>query len=428
MESQSNTLSWTRRDVLRASSLIVPAAAAWPGTAAAQSAAASPADQLLPGLPSGFSDAERDWRWQRVRQMMREQKFDCLLTPAAGGEAQADSLYLTQRSGWIVFPLEGPVIAVTDGGERGPWATEAQGAEGGAWSPGIVDALKKVRMDRARIGVSRLEGALRNEEGDVTYTTLERVRRACPGARFESASDLMMRVKLVRSQEEVRAMELATIAGERGIQAMIQTARPGGLHKDVWLAIFGAMTAATGETPSRLAIRAGHEANTSGGVPMIETLQAGQIMNQEIAARVLGYMAQVNHSICIGRPEPADWRDAAKYCIDTYHELVDWIRPGKRVMDLCNLYAQKAKARSPELSPTWVLVHTAGLNDGPRMGVGRKETVDLVIEPTMVFNIKPRIVIKGTQPTVQFGDPVVVTETGARRLGMRRLEPIVAGT
>jgi hypothetical protein len=133
----------------------------------------------------------------------------------------------------------------------------------------------------------------------------------------------------------------------------------------------------------------------------------------------------VNHSICIGRPEPSDWRDAALYCIETYEELVAWIRPGKRYMDLCNLYAQRAKARSPELSPSWVLVHTCGLGDGPRMGAGRDEAVDLVIEPTMCFDIKPRIVIKGTNPTAQFGDPVLVTETGARRLGRRTLEPIV---
>lgn len=280
-------------------------------------------------------------------------------------------------------------------------------------------------MERARIGVSRLDGALRNEEGDVTYTTLDKVKAAFPGARFSSASDLMMRVKLVRSREELAVMELATAAGERGIQAMIASARPGVVHKDVWLAVFGEMTAATGETPSRCAIRAGKEANTSGGGPLLEKIEAGQIMNQEIAARVLGYMAQVNHSICIGKPEPADFRDAFKYCVDTYLELVDWIKPGKRYMDLCTLYAQKAKARSPELSPTWVLVHTCGLGDGPRMGAGRSETVDLVIEETMCFDIKPRIVAKGTSPTVQIGDPVVVTVNGARRLGKRTLDTIV---
>jgi Xaa-Pro aminopeptidase len=419
----------SRRELLIGSTAALPLGAALWGRQAGARASASPAraePELLPNLPTEFSTAERDWRWRRVRDLMRQQKFDCLLTPAASGEGGADSQYLAQRGGWIVFPLDGPVVAVGEG-EPG-WANEAKPAEDGRYSPGIVNALRQLKMERARIGVGRLEGALRNEEGDVTHTTLERVKRALAGARFESATDLLMRVKLVRSQEELRAMELATAAGERGIEAMIAAARPGAVHKDVWLAIFNAMTAATGETPSRLAIRAGEEANTSGGGPLLETVQAGQIMNQEIAARVLGYMAQVNHSICVGRPEPADWRDAARYCVDTYLELVDWIKPGKRFIDLCNHYAQKAKARSPEMSPTWVLVHTCGLGDGPRMGAGRKETVDLVIESTMCFDIKPRIIAKGTKPTVQFGDPVVVTETGARRLGRRKLEPMVVGT
>jgi Xaa-Pro aminopeptidase len=200
------------------------------------------------------------------------------------------------------------------------------------------------------------------------------------------------------------------------------------VHKDVWLAMFTALTGATGETPSRLAVRAGNEANTSTGGPMLEVLQAGQIMNQEIAGRVLGYMAQVNHSICVGGPPPADWADAGKYCVDVFHELVDWIKPGKRFIDLCQQYVQRAKARSPELSPTWVLIHTCGFGDGPRMGYTRSETTDLVIEPSMLFTLKPRIPIKGTRPAAQFGDPILVTESGARRLGRRTLAPVTAGT
>jgi hypothetical protein len=138
-------------------------------------------------------------------------------------------------------------------------------------------------------------------------------------------------------------------------------------------------------------------------------------------------MAQVNHSMCIGSPAPADWLGAAQYCIDVFHDLVDWIKPGKRFMELCERYVERAKSRSPELSPTWVLVHTCGFGDGPRMGYTRTETTDLVIEPTMVFTLKPRIPIKGTRPAAQFGDPILVTEIGARRLGRRPLVPLTAG-
>jgi Xaa-Pro aminopeptidase len=305
--------------------------------------------------------------------------------------------------------------------------SDVRTAEDGAWSPAIIDALRGTRLQDGRIGVGRLSDVLRDQEGDVSFTTLDRIRQACPRARFESASDRLVRIKLLRSGEEIAAMEKATAAGELAIDAMIAHARPGAVHKDVWLAMFTALTAATGETPSRLAVRAGNEANTSTGGPMLEVLQAGQIMNQEIAGRVLGYMAQVNQSICIGQPPPADWLDAAKYCIDTYHELVDGIRPGQRFMDLCRRYVERAKARSPELSPTWVLVHTCGFGDGPRMGYTRSETTDLVIEPTMVFTLKPRIPMKGARPAAQFGDPVLVTSNGARRLGKRKLAPITAG-
>lgn len=419
---------FTRRDVFKASSGLIGASVVPVATAGAQTSAAEPAG-LLPNLPRGFSMAERDRRWKRVRETMRREKLDALLTPSADGEGGADSRYLTQRGGWVVFPLEGRVTVIADTGDRGrgsegQWADEVRGAEDGAWSRPIIEALRESKLERARIGVGRLHGVLRNLEGDVNYTTFDCVRTAFPSARFETAADPLMRVKLLRSPEEIAVLEQATAGSERGLEALFRAARPGRAHVDVWIEVFSALTAATGEAPTRLALRAGDEANTSGGRPLRETLRPGQIMNQEISSRVLGFGSQVNHSFCIGSPAPADWAGAAKYCIDVFHELVDWIRPGKRVMDLCRLYADRAKARSPELLPRWVLFHTAGLGDSPRMGLMRKETPDLLIEPTMVFTLKPRILIKGAQPTAQFGDPVLVTESGARRLGRRKLEAL----
>jgi Xaa-Pro dipeptidase len=425
----------TRREFLAGAAVVLGAShAAAVDTGTIQSAAASgslPAP--LSGLPKQFSLDERNRRWSRVRAMMRQHQLDALLTPAGDGEASADTRYLTQMAGWCVFPLDGPVTLIVDAGDRGlrmpdaPWVSDVKEAENGAWSPAIIEAVRAAKLQDVRIGVGRLAGVLRNDEGDVGFTTLDRVRQAFPRARFESASDPLVRVKLVRSAEEIAVMEKATAAGELAIEAMRAAARPGAVHKDVWLAMFTALTAATGETPSRLAVRAGNEANTSTGGPMLEVLQSGQIMNQEIAGRVLGYMAQVNHSIAIGSPPPADWIDAANYCVDVFHELVDWVKPGRRFIDLCQRYVERAKARSPELSPTWVLVHTCGFGDGPRMGYTRTETTDLVIEPSMVFTLKPRIPIKGTRPAAQFGDPILVTDTGARRLGRRKLAPLSAG-
>jgi Xaa-Pro dipeptidase len=424
---EGNSPDLTRRALLTGAGLV----AALPGIAAASAQTPAANSGRLTGLPSRFSTAERDRRWSRVREMMRREKFDCLITPAAsGGDAAADSRYLTQHEGWVVFPADGRPVLMTDSRvppEPDDWVADVHTTRDGLWSTLVIDALREAKMEHARIGVGRLVDAPRNLEGDVAFTTLDRLRRALPNVQFDSATDALVRIKLLRSPEEIALLEKVTEASERGIDALVRAARPGTWHKDVWLAVFTALHEATGAPPSRLAVRAGAEANTSTGGPMLERLQAGQIMNQEIAAQALGFMAQVNHSIVIGQA-PAPWASTAKYCIDVLHELVEWIRPGRRFMDLCRLYAERAVARTPGLSPTWVLVHTCGLGDGPRMGAGRSETTDLIIEPSMVFTLKPRIVIPGVSPSVQFGDPILVTEQGARRLGRRPLVPITTRT
>lgn len=415
----------SRRALLAGAAVIAPAAVD------ARAACARAQSERIAAVPARFSAAERDRRWSRVRQMMRRDGFDCLITPAGdNAEAAADSRYLTQRNGYVVFPLDGMPTLIVD--RRDPpdpdeWVRDVRVAGDGRWSPPTLDALRDARVQRARIGVGRLIDAPRNLEGNVNFTTLDRLQRGLPQARFDSATDQLLRIKLLRSDEELALLEKVTWASERGLDAMMRAARPEAWHKDVWLAMFTALHEATGEPPSRLAVRAGDEANTSTGGPMLERLHTGQIMNQEVAAQALGFMAQVNHSIVIGKA-PAQWESTAKYCIDVLQELVEWIRPGRTFMQLCRLYAQRATARTPGLSPTWVLVHTCGLGDGPRMGPTRSETTDLVIEPTMVFTLKPRIVIPGVTPSVQFGDPILVTETGARRLGRRPLAPFVAAS
>lgn len=379
-----------------------------------------------PAPPARFTTAERDRRWVRTRARMREAGLDGLLTPAAAGaEASADTRYLSQRAGWMVLPLDGAPILLVDRREPpapGAWVSDVRDVNDGAYAAPLRDALRERGLDRARLGIARLSDAPRSLEGDVGFTTLDRLRQACPQARFESATELMLHVKLVRSDEEVGLLRAVTAAGERGLEALRASLGPGVWHKDAWLAAFSALHEATGAPPARLAIRGGAEANTSSGGPMLERFADGQIVNQEMAAEAWGYMAQVNHSMVVGRP-PAGWADTAAFCADVFHEMLAWIRPGRRYMDLCRFYAERATARTPGLSPTWVVVHTCGLGDGPRMGAGRSETPDLVIEPSMVFTIKPRIVMPGVSPSVQFGDPVLVTARGAERLGRRRLGP-----
>jgi Xaa-Pro aminopeptidase len=370
-------------------------------------------------LPKSFSQAEMTRRWVATRAAMRDQKFDGLLLTARP-DGSADIGWLTGAGApYAVMALDGKVLTI-GGGSNLPDGAERREAPEDRNSEGINAAIRELGLTRGRIGVGHLQDVVRLPEGGFNYTTLDRVKRSNPQARFESAADLLLMVKLPRSAEEIAVLEKATAASEMALQKLLQTARPGAVHREVWLAVYGTMIGATGELPVRLSLRSGAEGNT-GGQPLNEQMQSGTICNQEISASVLGYGSQVNQSFLLGAPAPADWQPAAQYCIDLLQRLIDYIKPGNRVMEAVDFYEQEVKSRGDIYRG--VVFHSGGNNDGPRWGPGRTEAVDAVFQEGMVFTIKPRIPIQGLEtPSAQFGEAVVVTATGARRLGKRKIE------
>ncbi|MCH7978613.1 MAG: aminopeptidase P family protein [Acidobacteria bacterium] len=389
-------------------------------------------------MPKGFSREELARRWQLVRERMKEQGFDCLIA-SHQAENNADVRYLTDSRDapdWVVFPLEGNLTAIFDGARaareteaKKDWGIDVRTDFEGTKSAQLIACLRELNMTQARIGVGNLSGVLRNEEGGLSYTTFDRILRAFPRATFESAADMLMRVKLVHSEEEIAVFEKLQEASEAGLQALLDTARPGLVHRDVWIHVYHAMLAATGEPPTRLSITAGGNANVTRGYPVDEVLRPGLIVSQEIDATLLGMRSQCNQSFLLGSPAPADWPSAAQYCIDLYHNMVDWIAPGKSFKDLTELYGQQVRQRSGEnVRVGGVMVHTGGWGDGPRLGAGRSEGLDdLLIEAGMIFTMKPSVPIQDLDQSAQFGDAVVVTENGARRLGKRKLEVLTIG-
>ncbi len=429
----------TRRDLLKVGALtpLASVACQTPVRTADSSFMDLPgAEELIPeNMPQGFSQQEMAGRWLRVREGMRTSGFDCLIVPMRP-EGNADVKYLTESAAnWVVFPLEGQVTSIF---RR---RREAEEAKAGVnldidlrisllnRSQVIIDCLKDSGLEKGRIGVGNLEGTLRNDEGGVSHTTLKRIRTALPGAAFSSAADLLMRVKLVRSREEIEVLKLVSRVSELGLRAITENALPGGSHGAVWFKVCEALFEASGEAAPRVSFRAGDEAGTGGGKPLAETLEAGRILNQVISASVLGYLSQVNHSMCLGPQAPADWESSFRFCVDLFHTLVDWIKPGRSFTDFGNFYRRKVEERGEYAGG--VVFHSAGpMGDGPRMGPNRAdENLDLVLMPGMVFTIKPRIPIKGVAaPAAQVGDPVLVTETGAERLGRRQLDVITLGS
>jgi Xaa-Pro aminopeptidase len=308
-----------------------------------------------------------------------------------------------------------------DEAHRGGGASRASRDVGASQT--IIEVLRDKKMDHARIGVGSLKGVFRNGEGSVPYTTYDNILKAFPQAQFESAVDMLWQVKWVHSAEEIDCFEHVAAVSEAGILAMLETAHPGSVNRDVWLAMYSAMLQCSGSRPQHLGIATQGIAGTNLGSPLPIIIEAGMILGQECSGSVLGFGTQVNHSVLIGSKGPADWPDAAKYCIDVFHALLDQIAPGKSMKEVADFYGQKFEKQSGRAMVGGVNFHFDGYGDLPRTGPrGGQGTDDAVYQAGMVLDLKPSIVVKGTPMFAQFGDPILVTEKGARRLGKRRME------
>ena len=435
--SRRRLLQGTSAGIL--ASVLAPGALSWGQDARGGGSSPARLPAITPAsLPKAWTPQEIHRRWAAVRQKMKDANLDGLLvcqhhsgemiTERQDGDADVEYLTgITLPFKWVLLPYEGKVSAFSTNQVKG--APEEKLCKDrdidlqvvrDAWSAPIIDAMKAANLGQGRIGVTNLVDSSRQSEGEVTYTTYDRILKAFPQAKFQPASTLIDEVAVLHSAEEVAVMEKSTQAAELGLQAMFETVKPGVVQRTVWLAMFSAMVNATGERPFRCSVRADGGGNSALNRPLEEVMRDGQVISEECAACVLGYGSQVNHSVVVGSNAPVDWDAAAKDSLDTFHDMLALIAPGKKVKEICAPLDKRLVARGERAGQ--LVVHSGGLGTLPRGG-SAGAVGEIVLQANMVFDVKPTFQLKNGG-TAQFGDSVVVTENGARRLGKREMKVV----
>src|SRR5262249_5467477 len=211
-----------------------------------------------------FSLAERDRRWKAVRELMRQQQLDVIVTPQNSGHStdyQASSRYLTHVGGGgdadvaAVFPLDGEVTAIaTSAAPRWPtvqdWTKDVREARRN-YGRAIVERLKELNVDRGRIGITGLgevEGT-RTPEGTIFYGTWKQIREAFPNAELVDATKILTEVRYVKSAEEIDILTKSMEIIELAMQAEVDAAKSGVKDWEVWAAAQYAMMRHGSEMP-----------------------------------------------------------------------------------------------------------------------------------------------------------------------------------
>ena len=394
----------------------------------------SPADIVW----QGYSLAERDWRWQRVRQNAANAGFDCIFVPLCvdgrnlhlsleqARGTRSDCRFLSQLDNAVVIlPADGgnPII-VSDQETGNEWVPEVRPVDG-SWGKSMAQALIDSGMERARIGVSGLRRGLythgRAFHGVLNHSSYAEALRRLPNATFEDGTDVIGYARYVKSEEQIACLRRGAGIAAAGIEKMIELARPGMDEGILYAGVMQRMLS-LGSEYYPMAFYSG--LHGGGRLPRFEDpaegrfLQPGCRIANEVDAVFGGLIAQEQQPIFLGSI-PDAWKPAIELQRDLYFAALEHLTPGRpfaEFMDFVNGFGEKRGMKS------LMLMHGRGYGDDgplftPQNRGGRNR--DVRIEKGNVFIVKPIASSADGSFDTSWGGCVLVTEKGGEPLVKR---------
>jgi Xaa-Pro aminopeptidase len=379
-----------------------------------------------------LSRGERDRRWARVRGLMDRDAIDVIVgvpNTHMFDQFQASVRYLTSLGGncasvGVVFPRDGEVMAVVSPDQSPDYLRAVQDwlsdirpiAPSWAYAPPLIDRLRELGAERARIGVIGLHGNTRFWEGNVAHGVVLALQAALPDAELVNATPVLEEARFVKSEEELACLERATLLAEGALEVLEREARPGVPERRVYARMLEYLIEQGSDLPTMILWSAGWPQPSSNHYqPTARPLQAGDVIHTELEARWAGYVGQRTQPAFLG-PAPAEYHAMFALQQEALARCYDLLRPGATVGDLVRASAEVGRGDYA----CRILLHGRGLGDDSPIAIygardGRMS--EWTIQENSTFMIKPMVMRGQRERYIYWGDTVVTTPGGARRLG-----------
>ncbi len=214
----------------------------------------------------------------------------------------------------------------------------------------------------------------------------ERVRPAFGEAEIVRSDDLLLKLRKVKSPEEIEVLRYAYQLAQLGMEAALAACRVGAYEFEVAAAAEYAMRRAGAEG---LAIDTIVASGVDNSRPIVgragrRQLRAGEHVSLTVAPRYEGYNAPIGRVVHLGEP-PALLRNAAEAALEAQRRCVDALRPGA----VCSAVDAAARSYLEEQGYgeycAYGVVHSVGVQEFEPPFFG-PSTPDLV-ESSMVVSV-----------------------------------------
>ncbi len=289
----------------------------------------------------------------------------------------------------------------------------------------MVERIKELGLERGRIGLLEIDPRHADYLPVNQYNVL---REKLPDATLVFTHGWIHELLSIHSAEELDCVRKAGILCQRAMEAMAARAKPGVTEYELRAAAGAAILEGGGDIDF-LIIGSTAMANPAmvfgNPRPSARKLQAGDIINMELAAGYRGYTAQVGSPICLGPPTDMVKQFWEEITLPGYQRMAAEIKPGNSVEAIQTagkFFRQKGVQSRP--------IHAHGIDlitDGPHVFCEHvdAEPFERTFKPGMVFMAEPNPITADGNFGIFLGHTYIVTATGHEIVDQWPLELVV---
>ena len=385
---------------------------------------------------------ERDQRYGVVRENLRERGVDCAIVSGS------NLFYLTngvpgERFG--LLPADETPITVFIHGRHLADISPQVVIDGQDWvkddvrsaddAAPIIAKIKELGLDKGTIGVINGGRGGFGATAGLTYAFYTQLQAGLPDARLVEVGDIFANVRTVKTDAEIAMIDQANRVFDAAVRRIQEVAKPGMLGKEVVQEAIKAMWDAGGDMESTLAFQVGAvpgQNPVKGAFSLEHRIQEGDLGTTTAHAHYGGYGGHSDHMFSFGPPKPLHQQMYEAVCF-VRDEVLKTVKPGVTHRDLVDTYTRAVQQTDFRTSPH-SQIHQYGIDvpefPGPSFSV-RDEAGggrgNFTLKSGMIYSISPTLVSKDGEDTMLGGTSLVVTDTGYRELGDRKVELLVCG-
>lgn len=276
----------------------------------------------------------------------------------------------------------------------------------------VVTTLEERGLHTGRIGVD-IESCF------LPVDAYHRLERALPEAELVSGAGIVELERRLKSSAEVEHIRRACRLSEIGMQAMVETVRPGVTENEVAAKIHEAMTAEGSEFPGLpLFLSSGWRTEIPHANWTDKVIETSDTVLCELTGVHRRYAGPLLRCVSVGEPS-AEYTHHAEVAAEMLSATIEAIRPGATSHEVFRASASLSEAHGFGTGARQRTGYSVGINFPPDWGEGYfldiKGGDETELETGMTFHLPTGLRLDGKQ-SVAISETVLVTDDGCEVL------------